>query len=979
MQRARHALAILWLLGLVGVPAHADYFGQNRVQYRPYSWRSIESGGFRVFFSGALDSLALRVLDLAETASGVFERRLDHRLGQKLPIILCGSHNDFAQSNVVPERIERRAGGFTEQFQNRLVVAFTGSQDELRHVLWHELAHAFLFDIVYGGSAARTLCRQSFFSVPFWFSEGLAEHLSLGMDPEMDMVMRDAVIAGGVPALEAAGGYLGYKQGQSAIGYMVERYGEQRLRELLGCMRRAHSFHRAFQRVIGVSVREFEEQWRAWLRRRYWPSVVSKQAPAQFGRRLTDHRRDGGAFNTAPAVSLQGDRIAFFSDRRRYTDAYVMSAYDGGRPRRLVGGERSVLFETFPSFRSAICWSPEGERLALVAKRGGREVLLVVSADDGRVLDRLDPGCDALADPAWSPVADSVVVSGVKDGVSDLWLLDLGAGTSQRLTHDAWDERESCWLPDGKGITFASDRPVTVESAPERAPAGHGRYGLFDLDLGTGIIMMRLATAGNDRSPAWSPDGRKLAFLTDRDGARNLVLFETETRRFTQLTDVIGGVSSLSWSRQDDRLVFAAYDRGGCDVFAVEEPVSVDAVLARLRRRLPQGAVRGSGVGEPPFEEVRASAPPGAAPTLPDSLRAQEPVPHRPRLSPDRLGVSVFAAPGFGFVASTTLSFGDLMGDHRLSMTIDPFGGSLRETNALAVYRYLPRRWDLDVGVFHFRDYYASRVSAIGDAVESPRLYTQRAFGGVIGASRPFDRFRRLDLALTQAFVERTSCDDDAPVAGRTGGRRYESVSSPSVSLVGDNTLWGMTGPVIGGRYNLSYSPSLAWLPSGLAYHTVTLDARRYWSLTGDYSVACRLLAGRSDGRDAQRFSVGGFSTLRGLEDYSLAGTRIAILNAELRFPFIERLGEVGAIPLGGLDLRGALFGDVGLIWDEGERLRLTHVVGGARRLHSPRVGFGVGARTRIAFMVVKLDVAWPTDLAGAGRPRWGLAIGPEF
>ena len=129
MQRARHALAILWLLGLVSVPAHADSFGQNRVQYRPHSWRSIESGGFRVFFNGALDSLARSVLDQAETARDLFERRLDHRLDQKIPIILCGSHNDFAQSNVVPERIERRAGGFTEHFQNRLVVAFTGSPD----------------------------------------------------------------------------------------------------------------------------------------------------------------------------------------------------------------------------------------------------------------------------------------------------------------------------------------------------------------------------------------------------------------------------------------------------------------------------------------------------------------------------------------------------------------------------------------------------------------------------------------------------------------------------------------------------------------------------------------------------------------------------------------------------------------------------------------------------------------------------------
>ena len=84
---------------------------------------------------------------------------------------------------------------------------------------------------------------------------------------------------------------------------------------------------------------------------------------------------------------------------------------------------------------------------------------------------------------------------------------------------------------------------------------------------------------------------------------------------------------------------------------------------------------------------------------------------------------------------------------------------------------------------------------------------------------------------------------------------------------MGDNALFGYYGPVNGSRYNLSFTPSFAWFPNGLAYRTVTLDTRKYWDFTHGYTLAARALGGVSDGRDPQSFQVGGFSTVRGYPD----------------------------------------------------------------------------------------------------------------
>jgi Tol biopolymer transport system component len=1056
------------LVVLLATPRGADaqYFGQNKVQYRLYDWKSITSDHFEIFFYTGLDSLARRTLDLAEKTNAMLSARMGHTLGRRVPIILYGSHNDFAQTNVTPELIDAGTGGFTELLRNRVVLPFTGSYEDLRHVVVHELTHAYMFDLLYGGAGASLIARQSFFSVPLWFAEGLAEYYSLGIESNAEMFLRDGSVDGYLPPLRYAGGYIVYKQGQSALAYLVDRHGEDRLRDVLQRIRSMRSFDRAFQRSLGISIDRFDEQWRTWLRKTYWPTVAVKENPEEFARRLTDHRHDASSLNTSPAVSPQGDRIAYFSDRRQYTDIYLMSALDGKVLRRVIRGERNVQFEAIPSFRSALTWSPDGSTLGLTAKSAGRDVLYLVSAKNGHVLKKFDLKVDALFFPAWSPVSDSLVVVGVKDGRSDLYLVDRGSGDVRRLTDDTWDEKEPTWSPDGRRITFSSDRATPVVLRPLRQEKGFGAYGLYDLEVASGRVRLVLDTHGDDLSPAWSADGRKLAFITDRSGTPNIALFDTADSTITQLTDVLGGVKSLSWSRENDRLVFSAFNRGGFDVFAVKEPLSIDAVVARLRRQAPHAVLtlasaakeaardttpRAPGYGalagawpdsltprpdsakvarrdegpaprpepgridttrvatEPPFEPPPWSggrfgnypARPDTTPRLversplnehggpfavPDSVLGQTPSKYKVRLAPDFAGGGFYASSSFGFIGSTQFLLSDFLGNHSVYIATDVFSSSIEETNALAVYNYLPRRWDFGGGLFHFKNYYSSRVTTLGDALGSPRLFSERNFGALANVSYPFDRFRRVEFSLTQLFAEIRFYD---PVYGTPLERKYRSVTSPSVSLVGDNALFGYYGPVNGRRYNLTYSPSFDVFENGLSYHTVTADIRKYWDLTHGYTFAVRTLGAYSGGRDARTFFVGGFSTLRGFEDFSLEGTRVAITNVELRFPFIQQLGLVGPVPIGIFNLRGAIFADYGAVWNKGDQLKLSVisenrldgvVPGGTREpFNGLGFGFGGGIRTAVYFFILKLDAAWNTDFDRVSKPRWHFSIGPEF
>ena len=617
-------LALASLAVFAGM-ARAQYFGQNKVQYRDHDWKSISSDHFEVFFDESADSLAMRTLDLAEKTQALFTRRTGHTLSKRIPIVLYASHHDFSQTNITRDLIDGSTGGFTEALRDRVVVPFSGSYEDFRHVLVHEIVHAFQFDIFYNAPGVSLLSGQGLFQVPLWFAEGMAEYFSQGVNAEAEMFVRDGALTGYLPPLEYAGGFLVYKMGQSAVDHLIQLHGEDRFRDLLRRARQMHNFERAFQRTYGLSPKRFDEQWREMLRKRYWPTLARLDHPEAFGRRLTDHRRDESALNFWPSVSPQGDRIAYFSDRRQYTDVFLMSAYDGRVLRRIVRGERNVAFEAFPLLRTSIAWSPDGNRLAFVAGSQGKDRLYVVDASDGRVLQRLDMPCDEISYPAWSPVSDSIVVLGLQRGRSDLWLVHARTGESSRLTDDSWDEKEPTWSPDGKRITFASDRLAPVVLQPEPPASGFGRYGLYEFDLASRETRLLLDTAGDDHAPAWSPDGRRLVFITDRSGTPNLALYDVADSSVTQLTDLTGGVQSLSWSRQNDRLVFAAFDRGGYDIFSVQEPLTLDPVVKRLRKNAPAAVLSleeaRSGKAKGPEQVPRSAA---LAATWPDSLTAPD-------------------------------------------------------------------------------------------------------------------------------------------------------------------------------------------------------------------------------------------------------------------------------------------------------------------------------------------------------------------
>ncbi|HPU24193.1 MAG TPA: biopolymer transporter Tol, partial [Candidatus Kapabacteria bacterium] len=97
-------------------------FGKNKVQYRKFDWRFIETEHFDVYYDAGSKALAEFAAVSAEKALVSIQNTLNYKFSMRIALIVYDSHNDFQQTNVTGGYLPEGVGGFTELFKNRVVV-----------------------------------------------------------------------------------------------------------------------------------------------------------------------------------------------------------------------------------------------------------------------------------------------------------------------------------------------------------------------------------------------------------------------------------------------------------------------------------------------------------------------------------------------------------------------------------------------------------------------------------------------------------------------------------------------------------------------------------------------------------------------------------------------------------------------------------------------------------------------------------------
>ena len=151
--------------------------------------------------------------------------------------------------------------------------------------------------------------------------------------------------------------------------------------------------------------KDLTEEWQRRMKREYWPDIADRKEPGEIAKELTDHREDRSYMNSSAAISPQGDKIIFLSNRDGKMSIYLMDVLDGKIIRKLIQGEADVNFEELHFLEPGFGWSPDGKKITLAAKSGDTDAIYIYDLES-RNYDEYDFDLDGIFATTWSPIGN---------------------------------------------------------------------------------------------------------------------------------------------------------------------------------------------------------------------------------------------------------------------------------------------------------------------------------------------------------------------------------------------------------------------------------------------------------------------------------------------------------------------------------------------------------------------------------------------
>src|SRR5450432_93252 len=518
--------ALFFFLFPVSAQIGTTEFGKNQLQFKKMKWKYYQSPNFNTYFNQNGQPLAKYVCQVAEKELTGIEQQVEYGMQRRTNIVLYNSYNEMEQSNIGLDIDWQSTGGTTKLVNNKMIVYYTDDHNKLRIQIRQGIARVLVENILFGDDLGEFAANQTLLDLPAWLTDGYINYVAEPWNTELDDQLKSAMLSGRYNNFYNLAFEKPDLAGHAFWYYFANRYKKENVTYFLYLARVYRNTNTAalrickkkFKDVLQDFMTEEEEIYEKDIRgRRNFPkgliSVVEQ----------VDDNRDLFHFSPNPSPRSQTYAVVEFV-RGQY--CVVLHENFVNRKVLMKSGIRTNDKKLQPHY-PLIAWDPKGTRLAVIYYKEGKIHLFVydIVSHYKRVVTELD--FDQIQDMKYMLDNNTLLLSAVKNGQSDIFEYHLGTGTEEQITNDVYDDLDASFVtfPNKTGIIYSSNRPSGAAHTGDTVLPSDNRYNIFLVDNWNKSEFKQISQLthlkyGNGRYPT-QYNNFHFTFISDENGISN--------------------------------------------------------------------------------------------------------------------------------------------------------------------------------------------------------------------------------------------------------------------------------------------------------------------------------------------------------------------------------------------------------------------------------------------------------------------------
>jgi len=540
------------LIFLTFILAGTSVFGQGpwimtgRV-HNELKWSTLTTEHYRVHYHQGIEEIAKQGASMAEQIHPILLKQIGL---ESVPIIdvIFTAEDEIMNGYAMPTNQT-----FIWVDQNDAAI-WLEDEKWVYQVLAHELQHLMYFN------AVKTWMPEplnSFYSgIPGWFVEGLAEYMTERWRPHRaDISHKYHVYKNKMNEMDP------HHDGYSKLLMMGEKWGDSTLINIMSHRNglKLLNFKKAFKEHTGVTVQQFEEDWRRTMNTYYYGYRAQKETYKDLGEVATLPIKKMSTFSISPDslhIALTGK-----DDKDQWDQSLFIAVRDTSKPKeKKVKKFFKEIFKKkkdkdknkppkpkynkeeidFGRFHQTLVWSSDNNRLAYAKFRYGKHGSFLW---DIRIYDQEKKKAywvtenKRAAFPVWDQNETGLYYIRHEKGVANIFHIDLTTKANQAITsyEDDIQIMTLALSPDGKSLVYAMS-------------AANANTDLYLLNLESKENIRLTDDPAVDYLPVWHPDGKSISYTSHAGSTPNIHTVTIANGKSAMLTDCADGIWSVQWN-----------------------------------------------------------------------------------------------------------------------------------------------------------------------------------------------------------------------------------------------------------------------------------------------------------------------------------------------------------------------------------------------------------------------------------------------